>query len=98
MPFKQYEHGKFIELHWEYEPSAYFVRGHVDVAAFTAAVAPYLGIEVADDLAVTKVEHSFARWIPTPHGDCDRILRECEKKRGCFPVTVVRCEPERPFR
>ncbi len=85
------EHGKFIELHWEYEPEAYYVRGHVTPEQFAAAVAPYYGNEVASDLVVKTVEHSFARWIPTPHGDNDRVIRdEPERKRGSFAVTVVR--------
>lgn len=83
--------GTFIELCWAYEPTAYYVRGHVTPDEFAKAVAPYLGGEVANDLSTETIEHLFARWIPTPHGDNDRVLREeLENKRGCFAVTVVR--------
>ncbi len=82
--------GQFIELHWEYEPSVYYVRGHVTPEQFKAAIEPFLGDQVQEDLDVSKAEHGYARWVPTPHGDVDYVIRdEAERKRGCFAVTRV---------
>jgi hypothetical protein len=84
------DHGKFINLQWDDDPTVYYVRGHVTAEEFAAAIEPWMGTEVASDLAIRDLEHTYARWIPTPHGDFDYVIRETTKGRGCFPVTAVR--------
>lgn len=82
----QYAIGEFIPLYWDGDgdPSAYYVKGHVDTEAFKAAIRPYYDFEIDKPL-----RHSHARFVRAPSTEFDRELRESSKGRGAFPVTVL---------
>lgn len=93
--------GEFIELHWECDPDAYYVRGHVDEAAFRVALVSYHGDGFfygdPDELGLRHAYAFYACEGPQGGYGSDRFLRECPRRRGAFKITVwdVPTEKER---
>lgn len=81
-----YLNGEVIDLVWDGDPEAVYVKGHVHpVHAETA-----LRIEYGDDYKFTTPVPTFARWsMEYRHslGESSLVLRDCDGPGpGRFPV------------
>lgn len=89
--------GSLISLHWDGDPEALYVRGHVPPETFREAVAGYYGV---DDISfgdtpilTSEPVHRWGRYCfdgQDSYGNARRALRTFNTpSRGAFKVTAA---------
>lgn len=94
MPWTTYDEGEFINLYWDSDPDVYYVRGHVDETAFRTALAAWHGDSFCGPEPL-KLRHAYAFWS-CEGSEHDRVLRECQKRRGAFTITAMDADSTKP--
>jgi hypothetical protein len=89
----QKDRGEYIALHWEDEPSAYYVRGFVTIDEFHAALRSYFGDRAPQVTGIRQCYAFYAFSGRDDWGNPTRTLRETLSRNGTFAVTVM--EPAR---
>ena len=76
--------GSMLCLHWEGDPDAEYVRGHVSPEEAREAV------RAEWDCGDATTIQTWGRWVPDPTGEYDMRFHQVEEwSRGCFAVTAV---------
>lgn len=93
----QYTDGEYMPLNWDGDgkPAAHYVKGHVTDGGFAAALAVHFGDRLPS--GQLTIRRTYARFVRAPE-NCEGFtmeLRECQKGRGAFPVTVADVRPHR---
>lgn len=90
---------EYIELWWDGDPPAEYVRGHVSENEARETLDTVHGFCAGSD-GQWEVKHRWARWEPAGHHmrscGCERVMQVYDEKgRGMFAVTELRI-PKHP--